>query len=71
MTHKIPQSTCRSSRLGRPSPGFCLGNSSLTRSHWASVRRVASLLAREDTVGALPLPESDGLRSRSPRPSLW
>ena len=63
MIHTIPRSTCRSSRLGRPSPGFCLGNSSLTRAHWASVRRPAALLARRGVVVALPSPESAGSRS--------
>ena len=53
MTHSIPPSTCRSSRLGRPWPGFCLGNSALTRSHCSSARRPASSVRRVGAVGAL------------------
>jgi len=32
MIHNIPPASCRSSRLGRPWPSSCLGNSPLTRS---------------------------------------
>ena len=69
MIHKIPQSTCRSSRLGRPSPGFCLGNNSLTRSHWSSLRSPDALSARRGVlVDALPSPEeSAGARGDVPQ----
>lgn len=42
MTHSMPLSTCRSSRVGCPIPGFCSGINSLTRSHSASVILPAS-----------------------------
>ena len=42
MTHSMPTSTCRSSRLGRHTPGFCSENGPLTRSHCWSVRTPSS-----------------------------
>ena len=57
MIHKIPQSTCRSSRLGRPRPGFCFGNSTLTRSHSASARR-PPFLTWTAILGVPPSPGS-------------